>query len=340
MLNLQKHWSNWKRLLATTKRYLKIILRVGLYGLLALILLVVVFIGLNFRSEIPVKDLEPTFFTAESSYIQVQDSRLHIRKRGSGSPVFLIHGSFASLHTWENFENELIQNNFSTISVDLPGHGLTGPNKSENYSTDYYASLLFALADSLAIDTFSVVGNSMGGNVALKMSLRKPDRITNLVLIDAAAFNRFSLSKTDKKEAPFIFKMLKIKPLAILLTRVTPRFLFQMNLKEVYGNTSNFTDKELDRYYYLLRREGNREATMKRLQNSGKEIQDSLQYIQTPTLIIWGEKDRWIPVAQAHQLNQAINKSQLVVFAEAGHIPMEEYPKLTANSVIPFLRNR
>jgi pimeloyl-ACP methyl ester carboxylesterase len=243
----------------------------------------------------------------------------------------LLHGSFASLHTWEGFENEL-SNTFTTISLDLPGHGLTGPNKNGNYSTDYYADLVLALADTLRIDSFYVAGNSLGGLVAWKMALKEPDRIKKLILIDAAGYEKSGSKK------PLIFKMLDIEPLALLLTKVTPRFLFKMNLKEVYGNPEKFTDKELDRYYELMRREGNREATLNRLQHYGKNLQDSIQYISTPTLILWGEKDRWIPVENAHRFNNDLVNSQVIVFPGVGHIPMEEIPETSAESVLKFLQ--
>jgi pimeloyl-ACP methyl ester carboxylesterase len=308
--------------------------------LVALTAVIIIFLAINYRSEIPASELEPDYFTAESSYLPVDDANLHVRMRGKGEPILLIHGSFSSLHTWEAFENELLKHTFRTISVDLPGHGLTGPNQNQNYSTDYYAQLIFSLADSLGLDSFSVVGNSMGGNVAMKMALLNSQRIKSLILIDAAAFSHISEPEKNSNDTPFIFRMLQIKPVAALLTRITPRFLFKMNLKEVYGNQEMFTDKELDRYYYLLRRAGNRAATLKRLQYPGSDIQNRLQDINTPTLILWGEKDRWIPLPQAYQLHQAIDGSKLIVFTNAGHIPMEEMPQATADSAISFLQKK
>ena len=319
-------------------RYIKSTFRIGSYFILALIILILGLIAINYRADIPASKLETKYFTKESSYVQIGDANLHIRKRGMGPALFLIHGSFASLHTWENWEKEL-NNQFTTISIDLPGHGLTGPNQHEDYSTDYYADLIFALADTLQIDTFFVAGNSLGGMVAWKMTLKKPERIKKLILIDAAGYEKFgTISNTGNR--PLIFRMLEIKPLALLLTKVTPRFLFKMNLKEVYGDPGKFTDTELDRYYELMRREGNREATMKRLQHYGRNLQDSIQYIQTPTLILWGEKDRWIPVENAHKFHTDIAHSKLIIFPDAGHIPMEEFPKISADSVSIFLIDR
>jgi pimeloyl-ACP methyl ester carboxylesterase len=78
---------------------------------------------------------------------------------------------------------------------------------------------------------------------------------------------------------------------------------------------------------------------MQRMQQPGRDIQDSLQYIHNPTLILWGEKDRWIPVQQAYKLHQLISASKLIIFEDAGHIPMEEIPLATADSTLQFLRN-
>ena len=114
------------------------------YTLLVLIGLLVIVCLAWYRSDIEVSELEPTYFTPQSSYIQVDDAKLHVRQRGAGPAIFLLHGSFASLHTWNGWENEL-EKSFHTISVDFPGHGLTGPTPSAKYSTDDYAQLIFKL---------------------------------------------------------------------------------------------------------------------------------------------------------------------------------------------------
>ena len=318
-------------------------LRVMGYVIGTIFLLAFLLALLAYRSDIPADEAEMAYRTPESEFIQVIDSRMHIRKRGYGVPVFLIHGSFASLHTWEPWEDSLVKN-FTTISVDLPGHGLTGPNKSGDYSQDYYRDLVFALADTLRIDTFYVAGNSMGGNVAWRMAIQRPDRVKKLILVDAAGAPKSpksdtisSQQKTNTRSRPWIFSVIASPTWGKLLTRFTPRFLFGLNLKQVYANDSLINDELIDRYYELLLREGNREATIKRLtsrQNFFGEVKDSLK---TPTLILWGAQDNWIPLSNGERMHEAIPGSQLVVFLHAGHVPHEEQPKLSVEVAQKFL---
>ena len=306
----------------------------------SILALLMVLLLVWYRSDIPVEELEPTYFTPQSSYLIVNNSKVHVRQQGKGPAIFLLHGSFSSLHTWAEWESELSKNH-KTISLDFPGHGLTGPNATNRYSTDDYESLVFGLADQLKIDTFYVAGNSMGGQVAWKMALHHPEKVKKLILIDAAGYWKITSDKTSKKQSrPFIFKLLQNDLVAKTMIKITPRFLFKWNLKQVYGNPEIVKEKDVDRFYDLMLREGNRAATMQRLRQPGKELQDSIKFIHTPTLIIWGAKDTWIPLENGYHFNSDIKGSELKIFAEAGHVPMEESPEETVKAALNFLQNK
>ncbi|HRJ28464.1 MAG TPA: alpha/beta hydrolase [Cyclobacteriaceae bacterium] len=310
----------------------------SIYIVIVILLGIILLLAFNYKADIPVEALEEKYFTPESAYLDVDDVKLHLRKRGEGPALFLIHGSFASLHTWQDWENELSKS-FTTISMDLPGHGLTGPTKAEDYTTDYYAKLIFNLADELMIDTFYVAGNSMGGNVAWKMALHHPERVKKLILIDAAGFWKITSDSTTKpSKRPFIFKLLSNDAVGKAFTKITPYFLFNRNLQQVYGDKTKVKSETIDRYYELMLREGNREATLKRLRNSGSDLQDSIRFIKTPTLILWGAQDAWIPVEHAHRFHEAIKNSTLIIFNGAGHVPMEEIPDESVEAALSFLK--
>ncbi len=318
------------------KRILKFIT----FTILSIIAFVLILCGLWYRSDIPLDKLEVKYFTPQSSYITINNVKIHIRQRGAGPVLFLLHGSFASLHTWDLWEQE-ISKNFKTISLDFPGHGLTGPVASEKYSTDDYEKLVMALADTLKIDTFYVAGNSMGGQVAWKMALHHSERVKKLILVDAAGFWKISTDSASKKQSrPFIFKLLQNDFVANSMIRITPRFLFKMNLNQVYGDPSKVKEEDVDRFYDLMLREGNRSSTIARLRQPGKDLQDSIRFINTPTLIIWGEQDAWIPVANAYRFNQEIQHTELKVFKGAGHVPMEEIPIETVSAALQFLQDK
>lgn len=311
------------------------------FSLGGLVLLIIILLTAWYKSDIPVQELEGQYFTPESSYIVVGDARLHVRQRGKGPAVFLIHGSFASLHTWAAWEEEMSKT-FKTISMDLPGHGLTGPVPSQRYSTDDYEQLVMHLADQLAIDTFYVAGNSMGGNVGWKMALHHPDRVKKIILVDAAGFGHLINDSENKNtgSTPLIFRMLQSDWVGRLMMKITPRFLVKINMQQVYGDPSKIKPGDVDRFYDLILREGNRKATLERIRHPGRDLQDSIRFIRVPTLILWGEKDHWIPVQHANHFNSLIQNSSLKIYPTAGHIPMEELPAETVAEAIAFFSIR
>ena len=321
--------------------HMKILKITGIIFLVAIVALIIAAITF-YNTDFPASEAEHKYLTAESRMLQVMDARVHVRIRGTGQPIFLIHGSFASLHTWEKWEDELIKG-FQTISMDLPGHGLTGPNTSKVYSQEYYRDLIFALADSLGIETFNVAGNSMGGNVAIRMAQSRPERISKIILVDAAGSVKQPsdiLKNSSKKipsKRPWVFSVLSHPVGGKLLTRFTPRFLFKMNLQQVYGDSSLITEELIDRYYELLIRDGNRVATIQRL--TGEQPNSGIgKNITCPTLIIWGKKDRWIPLSNGERIHNEIPGSNLVIFPNAGHVPQEEIPGESVLPVLEFLR--
>ncbi|MFM7327774.1 MAG: alpha/beta fold hydrolase, partial [Bacteroidota bacterium] len=264
-----------------------------------------------YRPDLSITEAESRYRTPTSQFLDIEDARVHVRIRGSGPALFLIHGSFSSLHTWQPWEDSL-STTFTTVSMDLPGHGLTGPNKLDDYSQEYYVRVVFGIADRLGIDTFAVAGNSMGGNVAYRMALNQPRRITKLVLIDAAGPPAAgSPSTANPSGSPFIFRLLSTPVLSTMMVKCTPKFLFRSTLKDVYGDPERITDAQVDRYYDLILREGNRVATLKRIRGIRSETPSGK--VDCPTFILWGEQDRWIPVAVAKRFHEAIPESQLTV---------------------------
>ncbi|AMQ56653.1 alpha/beta fold hydrolase [Algoriphagus sanaruensis] len=308
----------------------------------AIILLsLVFFLMLLFRSDIPAVELEEKYWTPQSHFVEVDGVNLHVRFLGEGDPIFLLHGSFASLHTWDVWQQELSPY-FMTISVDFPGHGLTGPDLEKRYSTLDYSKLILKLADKLQLPRFHLAGNSMGGGVALQIASDHPDRVLSLNLVDAAGAPQFSRTVPDSIQTnqrgggAWIFKLLENPLVSNIFLKCTPKFLFAMNMKEVYGDEAKVNAEVVDRYYELMLREGNRQATLDRLRIP-KQMNVNFEKLTMPTLILWGGKDSWIPLSQGQRLKDAITGSNLVVFEEAGHVPMEEIPTETVSEYLRFL---
>ena len=313
-------------------------MRTFLKILAALVLIIALTIASLYRPDLSAEAANSRYQTAESRFLEVMDAHVHVRIRGTGPALMLIHGSFSSLHTWQPWEDSLSRE-FTTISMDLPGHGLTGPNRDGDYSQDYYTRVAFGIADQLGIDTFHVAGNSMGGNVAYRMALLQPRRIQSLVLIDAAGPPTSSTNKTRSASgSPFIFKLLSMPVLSSLMVKCTPKFLFHSTLKGVYSEPSLITTEQVDRYYDLILREGNRKATLDRIRTIRTPTPSGT--VQCPTYILWGADDHWIPVSTAESFHAAIPGSVVEVMRGTGHVPMEERPVESLEGVRGFLRQQ
>ncbi|MBB6327985.1 pimeloyl-ACP methyl ester carboxylesterase [Algoriphagus iocasae] len=308
--------------------------------ILTLVLSIVFFLMLLYRNDISQEEVNQKYATPQSHFINVNGQNVHVRIMGQGEPILLLHGSFSSLHTWEDWQ-ELLSPYFMTISLDFPGHGLTGPDELQRYSIQDYSHLALTLAENLGLDKFHVAGNSMGGAVALQMASTRPDKVLSLNLIDASgapipSTRNLDDEGEDKKNTGLIFKLTSNPIFSKLLLKCTPKFLFAMNMKEVYFNPDKITNDKIDRYYELMLRDGNRKATLDRL-SIPRKYEVDFNVVKMPTLIMWGKEDHWIPLKQAYLMENAIPGSHLVVFDEAGHVPMEEIPTETVAEYLSFL---
>lgn len=217
--------------------------------------------------------------------------------------------------------------------MDLQGHGLTGPAPPERYLTDDYVRLLFALADSLKMTHFCVAGNSTGGGVCWKMALQRPDRVLGIILIDEVRAQRFPGGKKSST-----FRLPEWPGTVKTLEQAQSALFFRMNLKQVFHDSGKITPEPSDRYYFLIRREGNREAGVKRLSQRGEDNGYRIGGISCPALVIWGREDAWIPVKTVEELHQKIRESELVISEGAGHVPLEEIPEPTVREALRFLK--
>jgi len=306
---------------------------------LSIFFLILVLILSSYRGDIPLEKLTATYTDENSYFLKVDGINMHVRVKGSGEPIFLIHGSFSSLHTWEEWEKELSQF-FMTISMDLPGHGLTGPDELKRYGMADYASLVFGIADQLGLKEFHVAGNSMGGGVALIMASEHPERILSLNLVDAAGAPPRVVSDSSNVKSynsgAFIFKVAQNPIFNKLLLKCTPKAAFNINLKQVFYDDEKISDAMVSRYYHLMRREGNRQATLDRL-TVRRPYKVNFEKLNMPVLIMWGAHDNWIPLSNGERLAAAIPGSKLKVFDNAGHVPMEEIPTDTVIEYLAFL---
>ena len=286
--------------------------------------------------DIPRAVLEAKYAKPPSQFLTLADgTRAHYRDRGpkDAAVILLLHGSNSSLFDFEQWSAAL-SDNFRVISVDLPGHGLTGAVRSSDYSQGAMAAFVKAFADKLGLTKFALAGNSMGGGVAARFAEMYPDHVTRLILIDADADG---ITATGNG-VPLAFRLARIPVLNQLLLHVTPRGFIVEGLDDAVVHKAIVTDAMIDTYWDFARMTGSRAATIARF-NLPPDfyVRDHIRAITAPTLILWGEEDHILPVAGAHAWAKAIPGARLIVYPATGHLPMEEVPQQSAADMRNFL---
>ena len=303
------------------------------YFIYSLIILLTLAIGSGIYSDIPVEDLKNEYANEHSQFIEVDEMNVHYRDEGEGFPIVLIHGTAASLHTWDAWTDELKKTN-RVIRMDLPAFGITGPNKNADYSLQAYTNFIHTFLFKLGLERFHIVGNSLGGNIAWNYAADHPDMVEKLILVDASGL-------PTNKQPPAIFKMAKTPVLSSLFLYVTPKFLIKKNIEEVYEDDSKITEDLITRYHKMALRAGNRKAFIDRAKidfglDSMVNIK-KLKSILAPTLLIWGAQDLWIPLDNGVRMNRLLPNSSLKILEYSGHVPMEENPEESLKLMRDFL---
>ncbi len=300
-------------------------------ALLVILGVVILLLAFSYQSDIPVEDLKEKYGNEHSDYIQIDGMNVHYRDEGSGIPIVLIHGTAASLHTWDAWTEKLIKN-YRVIRMDLPAFGLTGPHTKADYSIDSYTRFLQQFLDSLEIDSFLLAGNSLGGNIAWNFTAEYPEKVNKLILVDASGYPM-------DDEHSWIFTLARTPLLNQIMKKFTPRFFISNNLKQVYNNDKKIKEEIIIRYHEMALRTGNRQAFIDRAKTEYNDLSAKIKNIQTPTLILWGAHDTWVPVSHAHKFKEDLPHSEIVILENSGHIPMEENPQESLQAVLDFIEN-
>jgi pimeloyl-ACP methyl ester carboxylesterase len=287
--------------------------------------------------DIPVATLKSKYANAASQFVELSPgTTIHFRDEGprDGRPVVLVHGSDASLHTWEPWVQRLTAKGYRVITLDLPAHGLSGPTPQGLYTGAAYAGIVEQLVDHLGLKTFALGGNSMGGGVAWRYAVRHPERLTALILVDAAG-----KPMAKGSSPPLGFRLARIPVARDVLATVTPRVIFEKSFAQSISNQAIATPAMIDRYWELHLYPGNRRATVQRFgQYSGDDgAAAKLPGLTVPTLILWGQEDKLIPVSVAQWFNEQIPGSRVSILDGIGHIPMEEAPDRSLAPVLELL---
>lgn len=303
-----------------------------------LLMMSAVALALSRAPDRPPETLVARWALPPSDFVEVKGQLVHLRDegpRGDPAPLLLLHGTGASLHTWDGWAAALTPRR-RVIRIDLPGFGLTGPFSgsyaADDYRGDTYARFVIDLLDALHIPRATIGGNSLGGEVAWRAVSLAPQRFDMLILVDATGY------AFVPEEVPIGLQMARIPLLNRLGEHLLPRAVVTASLRSVYGDPSRVSETLVERYFELALREGNRRALRLRMDQleTGAHA-ERLKTLALPTLVLWGGRDRLVPPGNAERFASDIRGAQLVMFDTLGHMPQEEDPARTAAAVARFL---
>jgi pimeloyl-ACP methyl ester carboxylesterase len=251
-------------------------------------------------------------------------------ERGTGPHhILLIHGFAAHSYTWNKLIDDLAHAGYHVWSLDLIGFGYSDKPFEAHYGLDLFTAQIEAFMEAMHLSSACIVGNSMGGGLALAMVIFHPNRVHSLVLIDA-----------------FIFPI-KL-PMYFAITNMLGRFskpffgrmVVKRILKEVMFDPKKISEEQIEAYNLPYNMPGGREAFIRTLKNfDQKELNRLIPHfkkINIPMLIIWGEKDRWMPLSYYQRVTHTFPHAQKVLISQSGHIPQEECPQEVLEAILKF----
>jgi len=274
------------------------------------------------------------FHSEHSRFTDIDGVRVHYQEAGEkGNPALvLIHGFASSTLVWSKVFLSLAQAGFRVIAIDLLGYGYSGKPRNGEYTIAGQANLLMRLLACLGIARATLVGSSYGGAVAATCALDHSERVDKLVLVGTVNNNR-----------PLRFHLMRLFGSPVLGDVVSPlligsRRLLRQRMKRVYDRHEWVLDeRRVDARHLPLRASGTQRAIIRTVRGwDAERISRDAHLIRQPTLLLWGENDIEIPLADGERLHEEIAGSRLIVFLNCGHLPHEEYPEAFTKVVAGF----
>ena len=310
-------------------RWVKLVAKV-LGGLAAVVAVALAVAAIVYRDH-PAAEVEARWATPPSKFVVIDGVRLHYRDEGSGPPVVLLHANYASLFMWEPWAAAL-KDRHRVIRVDLPAHGLTGPEPSGDYRLERIQALFERFVDGRGLQRFTVIGTSIGGTVAMRYAADHPERVERLGLISPGSLEKRVRGRTTPAQVPRV---------ADLITLVTPKSFTRFMLTNDYGDPARVDEAVVDEWWSMWMRAGNRAAMLGLLrQYVSGGVEDKIRAVRAPVLLMWGGRNKRVPLALAYETRDLLVNSpevKLEVLPGIGHMLVQEAPAESARIVGAWL---
>ena len=263
--------------------------------------------------------------------LMVQQQPVFVQDSGprEAPAILLLHGFGASLQAWDDWAPAL-EKNLRVLRIDIPGFGLSGPAVNQDYSDAADVARVIAVMDQLGVQQVIVAGHSMGGRIAWNLAAAHPERVSKLVLLSPDGFPDPNAKSDKTYEVPALLGLL---PYSL------PKWALRMGgVAPAFADDSQLTPQMMQRYHDMMLAPGVRTALLERMrQTRNSDPVARLKSITVPTLLIWGEKDAFIPLSNAQDYLKAMPQAKLVTLPGVGHVLHEEAPQASVQAVLDFL---
>jgi pimeloyl-ACP methyl ester carboxylesterase len=274
-------------------------------------------------------EAEARWMTDEDRMVEAAGQSWRVRESGPAEApvVVLIHGFSHSLESLEPLADAL-ESDHRVIRFDLPGHALTGPREDSAYAVDATVRQVAILLDDIAPENFVLGGHSLGGLVAWRYAADHGDRVDHLVLIAPGGYPNLGVADEPAPVPQQVRLFLTAAPMAGVRAATAV----------LYADPSRITQAQLERIQAMMSIEGIGPALVQRIEQfTLPDPNPVLREIETPTLILWGQRDVMISPQHGPRFAAAMPDASLVLIEDAGHMPVEEQPGATAQAVRAFL---
>ena len=297
----------------------------------------------------PVAPLENTappasLADAESRFVEIEGLAIHYRETGSAEAtqtLILMHGFGASTFSWRD-QLALLGEEYRVIAFDRPAFGLTerplpGDFQSDEnpYSAQANAEQVIGLMDALEVEHAVLVAHSAGGAVAVLVADQYPDRVAGLILEAPAV----AQARTVPAPLSALLRSPQMRRVGPLLVRRIAGSSADNFIRGAYYDPSVVTADVLRGYRTPLSAD-NWDRGLWELVAAPRTISaaDALGRLSTPTLVIAGKEDTFVPFEDSAAVAEAVSGATLLALEETGHIPHEERPGEFASAVLTFVR--
>ncbi|MBZ9571996.1 alpha/beta hydrolase [Patescibacteria group bacterium] len=256
----------------------------------------------------------------EEKVILINNLKVNFKIEGEGEPLLILHGWGGSSDSWIEVRKILANQGFLVICLDLPGFGKS-ISPPIPWTVRDYSDFLLNFIKNLKLEKIILMGHSFGGRITIKFARLYPEKLKNLILCASAGI-KHSFNTRQK----IFFNLARLG-----------NFLFSK------GFLKRFKDSARNIFYLFLRQrdyqkvKGVMKETFKKV--VAEDLLPELSQIKTKTLIIWGERDKSVPLEDAYLMKERIPHSILEIIPKAPHTPNLEVPEKLAEIITHFLRS-